>query len=171
MEVSVHLKKRAKNYNASWQYLVLADLMALGYGEADAYAIAFSENTALSLQKNISIRTAIVKSDKFQELLLTRKKAISSMKGKATNEDGDIELIGAEETAREILKIAQSMPEQSKERGEMFVRYADLIRKNDTQTAEDNDPVRIYLPMKCTNCPAKIVFDEKNRDTHKNTEE
>ena len=78
------------------------------------------------------------------------------------DDEGDIELIGAEETAREILKIAQTMPEGSKERGEMFVRYADLIRKNDTQTPEDDDPVRIYLPMKCSICPLKQEFDLKN---------
>lgn len=163
MEVTAHLKKRAKNYNVSWQYLVMADLMALGYGEADSYAIAYSENTALSVQRNLAIRTSIIKTNKFQELLLTRKRAIANMKGTAMNDDGDIELIGTEETAREILKIAQAMPEQSKERGEMFVRYADLIRKNDTQTNEDEDPVRIYLPMKCNMCPLKIEFDAKNK--------
>ena len=54
------------------------------------------------------------------------------------------------------------MPEGSKERGEMFVRYADLIRKNDTATNEDDDPVKIYLPMKCTMCPLKKEFDSKN---------
>lgn len=162
MEISTHLKKRAKNYNVSWQHLVMADLMALGYGEADSYAIAFSENTALSLQKNIALRTNIVKSERFQELLMTRKKAVASQSKNNVNDEGDIELIGAEETAREILKIAQTMPEGSKERGEMFVRYADLIRKNDTQTPEDDDPVRIYLPMKCSICPLKQEFDLKN---------
>lgn len=161
MEVSAHLKKRAKGYNVTWQYLVMADLMAIGYTDADAYAIAFAENTALALQRNVTIRNGIVKSDKFQELLMTRKRAVSSMKGKTINENGDIELIGAEETAREILKIAQTMPESSKERGEMFVRYADLIRKNDTQTTEE-DPIRIYMPMKCSMCPAKIEFDAKH---------
>ena len=162
MEISAHLKKRAKNYNVSWHHLVMADLMALGYGEADSYAIAFSENTALSLQKNIALRTNIVKSERFQELLMTRKKAVASQSKNNVNDEGDIELIGAEETAREILKIAQTMPEGSKERGEMFVRYADLIRKNDTQTPEDDDPVRIYLPMKCSICPLKQEFDLKN---------
>lgn len=162
MEVTSHLKKRAKNYNVTWQYLVMADLLALGYGEADSYAIAFSENTALSVQKNMAIRENILKTERFQELMLTRKKAIANKNKNNLNEDGDIELIGAEETAREILKIAQTMPEGSKERGEMFVRYADLIRKNDTQTTEDDDPVRIYLPLKCTACPLKMDFDAKN---------
>lgn len=161
MEVSTHLKKKAKGYNTTWQYLAMADLMAIGYSESDAYAIAFSENTALAMQQNNAIKTAIVKSDKFQELLLTRKRALAKNAATKKDENGDIELIGAEETAREILKIAQSMPEQSKERGEMFVRYADLIRKNDTQTAEDDERVIIYMPMKCTMCPAKIEFEDK----------
>lgn len=160
MEVSPHLKKKAKNYNVSWQFLVMADLLALGYGESDAYAIAFSENAVWNVQRKQAHRASVLDNDKFQEVLIARKKEIS----KATyNEDGSIELIGAEETAREILKIAQTMPEGSKERGEMFVRYADLIRKNDTQTAEDDDPVRIYLPMKCDVCPMKKEYMENHQ--------
>lgn len=160
MEVSPHLKKKAKNYNVSWQFLVMADLLALGYGESDAYAIAFSENAVWNVQRKQSHRASVMNNDKFQEVLIARKKEIS----KATyNEEGSIELIGAEETAREILKIAQTMPEGSKERGEMFVRYADLIRKNDTQTAEDDDPVRIYLPMKCDVCPMKKEYMENHQ--------
>ena len=42
----------------------------------------------------------------------------------------------------------------------MFVRYADLIRKNDTQTADDDDSVRIYNPMKCDVCPMKKEYLE-----------
>ena len=84
-----------------------------------------------------------------------KKKKVISIVLPSYNEEGNIELIGAEETAREILRIAQTMPEGSKERGEMFIRYADLIRKNDTQTADDEDPVKIYLPMKCDMCPLK----------------
>lgn len=164
MEVTSHLKKRAKNYNMGWQYLVMADLMALGYGEHDSYAIAFSDNQALSVQKNAAIRANIMKMANFQELRLARKKAIANMGAVAVGDDGEIELIGADETAREILKIAQTMPEGSKERGEMFVRYADLIRKNDTQTNEDDDPVKIYLPMKCSMCPAKTEFDAKHKE-------
>lgn len=164
MEVSAYLKKKAKTYNVTWQYLVMADLMALGYGDADSYAIAFAENSVLALQKNIAIRTNIQKSSKFQELLIARKRDLSNLQTTTYNEEGDIELIGAEETAREILKIAQTMPEGSKERGEMFIRYADLIRKNDTQTGDDEDPVKIYLPMKCDMCPLKSNSEAKNKE-------
>lgn len=164
MEVSPHLKKKAKSYNVSWQFLVMADLMAIGYGEADAYAIAFGENALLSSVINCRVTNIVANSEKFKKLLEKRKRMVSN-KTSAVNEDGSIELIGAEETAREILKIAQTMPEGSKERGEMFLRYADLIRKNDTQTADDDNPVRIYLPMKCNMCPLKKAHDEKNKES------
>lgn len=160
MEVSAQLKKKAKSYNVSWQFLVMADLMALGYGEQDAYAIAFSENAVWTVQHKQAHRASVTNNENFQNTLITRKRELSK---NAYNEEGDIELIGAEETAREILRIAQTMPEGSKERGEMFVRYADLIRKNDTQTAGDDDPVRIYLPMKCNICPIKKAYDAKKQ--------
>lgn len=163
MEISTHLKKRAKDYGVPWPQLVMADLMAIGYSEADAYGIAFYENSTLNVQRNLTVRKNTVRSQKFQELLLARKKAVASLADKTYDEDGDIVLIGAEETAKELLKVAQTMPEGSKERGEMFVRYADLIRKNDTRVSEDDDPVRIYLPMKCSMCALRDAHDAENK--------
>ena len=161
MEVSSQLKKRAKGYNTSWQNLVMADLIVLGYSENDSYAIAYCENMALAVQKNVAIRESILQSERFRELLKERKGILSRLATAKYGQNEEIELIGAEQTARELLKIATTMPEGSKERGEMFVRYADLIRKNDTQAGEDEDPVRIYLPMKCNQCPLKTAYDEQ----------
>lgn len=163
MEVTAFLKKRAKAFNAKWQDLVMADLLAIGYGEHDAYAIAYSENTSLDAKKITALRDRALNSPGFQELRMTRKRAIAKKSAAQIDENGEIELIGAEETAREILKIAQAMPEGSKERGEMFVRYADLIRKNDTQTGDEEEQVQIYLPLKCTMCPAKAAYGAKSK--------
>ena len=48
------------------------------------------------------------------------------------------------------------MPEGSKERGEMFMKYADLTRKNDAATDEATEQFNFYFPIKCNQCP---LFD------------
>ena len=55
----------------------MADLLALGYGEADeyAYAIAFSENTVWNVKRKQAHRASVMNSNKFQEVLIARKKS------------------------------------------------------------------------------------------------
>lgn len=41
----------------------------------------------------------------------------------------------------------------------MFMRYADLTRKNDAATDEAMDAITFYFPVKCNQCP---LFDSYN---------
>ena len=66
MDLSKQKQTEAKKLNVTLQYLVMADLMAIGYSENDAYTIAYPENAALSLQQNASIRNNIIESVKFK---------------------------------------------------------------------------------------------------------
>lgn len=158
MEISSALKQNAKSRGVAWEYLVMADLITLGYSEADSYAIAYGvSNAVLSDMQNRNVRKQVTTSPKFKELLKKRHDEIASTR--LIDPDDKLELIGAEETAREILTVAMGMPEKSKERGEMFMRYADLIRKNDTTTKDDEDPVVIYLPQKCSMCRYKKEYE------------
>lgn len=163
MDITLALRKKAKAAGVPWQYIVMADLINIGYSEIDAYIIAYSENRALNDQRNMAIRNSIQKTETFDELLRARKNTITTYITASCDENEKLELIGTEETAREILTVAMGMPESSKERGEMFMKYADLIRKNDTATKEE-DPVRIYLPAKCDQCPVKKMIEDMDTD-------
>ena len=77
----------------------------------------------------------------------------------------DIELISTEDAAKQVLRAAQALPEGSKERGEMFVKYTDLLRRNTTVDAEpEEDNIRIYLPLKCNDCPLLQEYNEKQKE-------
>lgn len=52
------------------------------------------------------------------------------------------------------------MPEHSKERGEMFMKYADLTRKNDAATEESTDAINFYFPIKCDQCPLLTAYND-----------
>ena len=159
MELSKTKKTEAKKLGVSVQYLVLADLISIGYSESDAYSVAYPENEALSMQQNNSIRKNILESSKFKKLLETRKQKVMA-NASSYSFLGDIELIGTEETAKEILKVAKQMDEGSKERGEMFMKYADLIRKNEQGIEDETDVITFAFPLKCNQCPLLYAYNE-----------
>ena len=155
MELSTTKKNEAKKQGVTVQELIFADLTSIGYSEVDAYTIAYPEDAALSSQMQQVNRRKIATRVRFTELCEQRKIFNANIL-KFSNDAKDIELIDSELTAKEILKIAKQMPEGSKERGEMFMKYADLTRKNDAATDEATEQFNFYFPIKCNQCP---LFD------------
>lgn len=158
MELSSAKKAEAKKLGCTTSELIMADLISIGYGEADAYAIAYPEDAALSSMMQQANRKKVTSKISFMELCEQRKLSNANILAFSGNAS-DIELIDNEMTAKEILKIAKRMPEGSKERGEMFMKYADLTRKNDAVTEEAMDAMQFYFPVKCNQCP---LFDAYN---------
>lgn len=161
MELSKNKEREAAKFGVPTQTLVMADLMSIGYSASDAYSIAYSENSMLSFQQNQSIRDGIVKSGRFNEVLQERIDRVATR----VPQTGKTELISIEESAREVLKTALSLPENSKERGELMIKYATLLRQNTTVDAEpEEDNIRIYLPLKCNDCPLLQEYNEKQKE-------
>jgi len=158
MELSSTKRTEAKKLGVSVQELILSDLLSIGYGEVDAYIIAYPEDASLALQIQAANRKKITSKAAFAELCEKRKLTNTNILA-FSGDTSDIDLIDNETAAKEILKIAKQMPEGSKERGEMFMKYADLTRKNDAVTEEAFDAMQFYFPVKCNQCP---LFDAYN---------
>lgn len=158
MELSSSKKQEAKKLGCTVSEIIMADLLSIGYGEVDAYLIAYPEDASLSVQMQNANRKKISSKVSFMELCEKRKLYNANIL-EFSGDTADIELIDSELTAKEILKIAKQMPEGSKERGEMFMKYADLTRKNDAVTEEAMDAITFYFPLKCNQCP---LFDAYN---------
>lgn len=159
MELSVEKTKEAKKYGLKASHLVFADLLSLGYMKNDAYMVAFSDIVGLGEYKWKNDRDEILANPAFQNMLEDRRK-VNACKLEFSGDASDVELIDNETTAKEILKIARQMPENSKERGEMFMKYADLTRKNDQKTEEIADTINFYFPVKCHQCPLLFAYNE-----------
>ena len=160
MELSKQKQTEAKKLNVSIQYLVFADLLAIGYSEQDAYVIAYPENEALASQHNDGIRKSIVESAKFKKLLDNRKQRVKD--GSATPVSLDeVELVGTEEVLKEILRSAKQQPVGSKERADLYAKYNDIKKENEQGTADDTDAINFYFPAKCSQCPLLYAYNEE----------
>jgi len=150
MNFSERFKKQAKQYDVAPEQVLMADLIALGYTDAEAYNIAYTEREILDIQKNMSHRDGILADRKFRAMLEARIQRVKS--GVTIPEKlSEIELISREEALKEVLRSARRLPEGSKERGEAFLRYNEQYAKL-TEKSEGGDSVNIYLPLKCIHC-------------------
>jgi len=167
MELSQAKANEAKKLKVSAEELIFADLLTLGYSENDAFVISHPTEATMSKQAQITARTSILSSARFQNLVEERRK-YNATRLEFSGNVADIELIDSEETAKEILRIAKQLPQNSKERGEMFMKYADLLRKNDAATEEQTEAINFYFPVKCSMCPLLDAYNkhmEKLRDS------
>lgn len=153
------LVKQATKLGGTVQYMIMADLMAVGYSEADAYMIAYPENAALSVQQNKSLRESITRSGKFKRVYDARHTLIRAGVLTPSNND-DIELVGTEEVLKEILKAAMAQPTGSKERADLYAKYNDIRQVSSQVVDEVTDNIQFVLPLKCRQCPLFESYNE-----------
>lgn len=159
MELSKQKQTEAKKLKVSTQYLVFADLCAIGYSENDAYTISYPENAGLSVQQNNSIRKSIVESSKFKKLLENRLSRVKEGVATPIHLD-EVELIGTEEVLKEILRSAKQQPVGSKERADLYAKYNDIKKENEQETMEETDNINFFLPLKCNQCPLLQTYND-----------
>lgn len=160
MELSKQKQNEAKKLNVTTQYMLMADLMSIGYSEDDAYTVAFPENEALSVQQNNGIRKNIVESAKFRKLFENRRSRVKD--GIATPVSIDeVELVGTDEVLKEVLRSAKQQPLGSKERAELFAKYNDIKKENEVGTEKETDNINFYLPLKCSQCPLLSAYNDE----------
>lgn len=158
MELSKTKQDEAKKLGVSTSYLVMCDLMALNYSESDAYAVAFPENAALSVQQNKALREKITTSAKFKSLLAER---MEKHTGTSATTIADTELIDKEQTAKMILAAAKQLPENSKERIEGLMKYSDLMGyKKEDVDGDVTDNISFVFPLKCNQCPLLFSYND-----------
>ena len=147
MELSPQKNKEAKKYGVTAAYLVMSDLMSIGYSENDAYAVAYPENAALSVQQNNSIRKNILESAKFRKLLEERRSRVKEGIAAPVTLD-ELELVGTEEVLKEVLRSAKQQPVGSKERADLYAKYNDIKRESEQGEIDETDTINFMLPLK-----------------------
>lgn len=154
MEYSARLKREAQQYGVPAQTLIMADLMRLGYTENEAYSIAYSENAALSKQQNITIRENITMAPTFAQLMRER----GGTKADAADDTpaGEMGQMTKDDVAAQLKRQIDLLPDGSKEKADVLMKYADLFAmKKEEKKAEEEDVIRIWMPLSCDLCPYK----------------
>lgn len=163
MELSARLKKEAEKRNVPAETLLMADLMAIGYTDNEAYNIAYSENEQYSKKRNISIRENITATSDYEALLEERRSRIAEKVGLPQGTaSGSTEQMTKDEVASQLRRQIELLPDGSKEKADVLMKYADLFSyKKEEPKNEDEDIIRVWMPLTCDICPLKKKAEEQ----------
>ncbi len=140
--------------------MVLADLLSIGYSEEDAYTIAYPDDALLNSQAKKSAMNEIIYRDKFKQLCDTRREKNAGFLS-VENDAENLDLISAEDVAKEVLLAAKKQPVGSKERADLMAKYNDIRNENKKEIADPNeDPVQFFFPIACEKCPLLQTYNE-----------
>lgn len=159
MELSQQMKKEAKKLGVPESYIIIADLLSIGYSEEDAYKIAYPENAGLSVKQNETIKKSVLTSTKFKNAYSERSANIKSGVSIPISVD-DIELVGTDEVLKEILRSAKLQKVGSKERADLFAKYNDIKRESEQTVTNEQDSIMFAFPIKCYQCPLLHTYNE-----------
>lgn len=160
MTLSPLKTKEAKGLKVSVQEMVLADLLSIGYSEEDAYTIAYPDDAMLNSQAKKSAMSEVINRDKFKQLCDTRREKNAGFLS-VENDAENLDLISAEDVAKEVLLAAKKQPVGSKERADLMAKYNDIRNENKKEIADPNeDPVQFFFPIACEKCPLLQTYNE-----------
>lgn len=160
MTLSPLKTKEAKSLKVSVQEMVLADLLSIGYSEEDAYTIAYPDDAMLNSQAKKSAMSEVINRDKFKQLCDTRREKNAGFLS-VENDAENLDLISAEDVAKEVLLAAKKQPVGSKERADLMAKYNDIRNENKKEIADPNeDPVQFFFPIACEKCPLLQTYNE-----------
>ena len=160
MNLSKNKLNEAKRLGIKPEWLIAADLITLGYTEDDAFEISHSRiSMTKSALQNDNIKREMLNSTVFKKALEAR---LETHRENAAVIGVDAELIDKTQTAKLIMSAAMKQPNDSKERIEGLMKYADIMgyKKDDVETGID-DSINFFLPLKCDQCPLLKAYNKE----------
>lgn len=163
MELSARLKKEAESRKVPAETLLMADLMAIGYTDNEAYNIAYAENASFSKKQNMSIRENIISTPDYEALVNERRSRIADRVGlPAGTASGSTDQMTKDEVASQLRRQIELLPDGSKEKADVLMKYADLFSyKKEEPKNEEEDVIRVWMPLTCDICPLKKKAEEQ----------
>ena len=159
MEYSQRLKKEAKKYGVPVQSLVMADLIAIGYTANEAYTVAYQGNASFSQERNITLRENIIASPGFSDMVRDRGGRMENVSALSAEIKPQY---SKEEIASKLRAQIEMLPDGSKEKADVLMKYADLLAYKREETKTEEDIIRIWLPLTCDICPYKKKYEDNH---------
>ena len=168
MEISNKLKREAKQAKLEWDVYVMANLVAMGFSQKDAYASVINKNSTASESYDIMMMKRITEDVNFVSYVERRKKQLDRKARESEEEklQQDMEegsLMDKETVAWELMKLSKSTSLTPKERGEILMKYADLLQMKKDEVKEEEKLIHFYLPLSCDRCSLYLDAKKNNR--------
>jgi hypothetical protein len=172
------LLKAAKREGLEWDVYVMANLVAIGFTERDAYCAVINKDSTSPEHYDIAKLRTITKDPAYADTVGRLAKKFTKRQSNENSDDDESSIIGGLDTddlvdkdavARELLRMAKSLPLKSKERADIMMKYADLLQMKKDEVKDEEHLVHFYLPISCYSCPLFEAHKAKQRSNKQNT--
>jgi hypothetical protein len=145
-----------------WDVFVMANLVAIGFSERDAYCAVINKDSTSPERYDIARLRTITKDPAYADTVGRLSKKFTKRQAQSEGADDDEgviggvdsdELVDKDTVARELLRMAKSLPLKSKERADIMMKYADLLQMKKDEVKDEEKLVHFYLPISCYSCP------------------
>lgn len=162
LEPSPRLKREAARIGCDPNHIILADLILSGYSEAEAYDIAYSEDTIMTAKTRISNRERVFSSEGY-------KRAYDEKKAARRFVSEDILDRGKEDVLKELNMMA-SKETDTKMKSELLMKIAEIKQMKKDVTSDSEDPVQFFFSLSCSQCPLLQRYNDFIRNKNKGLE-
>ena len=152
---SARILSEARKYGIPAQSYMMATLIAAGWTPSEAYPWAYPENLQWSAARNQSIRNDITEEQGFINAVEDiRSKLGPTKRNTAVNENNVNKQLSKDDIADILRRQIDALPDGDKAKTDAAIKYAELYAmKKEEQKDNEEEPVRVYLPLSCHICP------------------
>lgn len=152
LQPSPRLKREAAKIGCEPNHIILADLILIGYSEAEAFDIAYSEKVGLNAQQLIAKREEELASDKYKRAYDAKRETHSFSTDSIVSRE--------KEDVLKELNIMASNERDTKLKAELLMKIAEIKQMKKDVISDNDDPVQFFLSIDCEKCPLLVKYNE-----------
>ena len=166
MDFSKLVKSEASSYGLTIQQKAMADLMAMGWKQQDAFLLSHDLNPAYSdgwhKRQIADIMEKEQWKDYYSRVETIRKKSerMTQIESASFQENA----FTKDEVANELIRTIRSLPVSDPKRADVLMKYADLTQMKKADDNSDDKTVHFYLPLSCKQCELYLEHKKKRKN-------
>ena len=162
MDYSKSLKTECRRSAlGSVQEKIMADLMAIGWRDVNAYVAAYGYNAQYSDDYNKQQIEKITSRPEFQKYLEKTRKRYSRDSDEASDDDFDPNCVSKEQTLKELSIAKKKAAIGSKEWLEINKQIIEVTQMKKDEVKDEDNTIHYYLPLSCYQCELHVAHQKK----------
>lgn len=166
MDFSSKLTRAAKKANLSIEELAMSELMALGWGQIDAYILAYHKGLSKSEDELRDTTGSITGNPAFRKHMeevnvKMKEENLAASKRMTGEDDVFMEQSSKEYTLRQLVSAREAFRPGSSDWLKINQQIIDVTQMKKDEIKEEDNTIHYFLPLRCYRCELFLKESEK----------
>ena len=162
MDYTKRQKDESQSYGLTVQERAMADLIAMGWKQMDAFLMTQEANPAMSAIWHKKRLYEITSKEVFRDYL-SKSMAVKKKNDEEVEKAMPDEMMTKEEVATELMKTARSLSIKDPKRADVLMKYADLTQMKKAEEQTEDNTIHFYMPLTCKQCQLWLKHKASSR--------